>query len=295
MHTSPESPRVLANAISSAGPLPAKYASDGEAFKPGHIYIAPPDEHLLIEPGIIRLTRGPKENRFRPAVDPLFRSAAGSYGPRVIGIVLTGGLDDGTVGLQAIKRLGGTAIVQDPTEAYAPSMPISALRHVAIDHSVPLSGMGSLLRDLSGRPARQEGVAEVLEDIKIEVRIAREERAIDAGVEKLGDPSCFACPECHGVLLKLKVEEPERFRCHTGHAYTLDSLMADISEKTHDTLWTAVRSLEEEAMLMRHLARHLEDANNNSRTKELMTRVREIEARAEVVRQATMSRETSMK
>jgi len=134
VHTSPDSPGVLHSIFDSAGPLPAQAARTGERIVPGRVYVAPPDRHLIIEPGKMCLTVGPKENRFRPAVDPLFRSAAQTYGPRVVGIILSGGLDDGTAGLWAIKQLGGTTLVQDPAGAWAPSMPQSAIQHVRVDH-----------------------------------------------------------------------------------------------------------------------------------------------------------------
>src|SRR5215210_6092081 len=138
MHTAPDSPGVLAQILDRSGPLPAANASNRERIRPGRIYVAPPDSHLLLEPGVVRVTHGPKENRFRPAIDPLFRSAAQTYGPQAIGVILTGGLDDGTAGLWAIKRLGGTALVQDPEEALVDSMPRSALRHVEVDYCLPL-------------------------------------------------------------------------------------------------------------------------------------------------------------
>lgn len=288
MHTSPESPQILARVMGDAGPIPAAYAFEGEAIEAGRIYVAPRDQHLLVGPGVVRLGRGPKENRFRPAIDPLFRSAAQVFGPRVVGVILTGGLNDGTAGLQAIKRLGGIAIVQKPEEAVAPSMPSSALAHVSVDHCVSLNEIGPLLAEMARSSMQREGVIEVPEDIKIEVNIADGKRAIDAGVEKLGEPSCFACPECHGVLLKLKSARPERFRCHTGHAHTLDTLLAEVSENSDDAIWTALRNLEEEAMLTRHLARHLDESDRQERTKELLLRAREIESRAEVVRQAAL-------
>jgi two-component system chemotaxis response regulator CheB len=129
-HISPYSSGVLPKVISRAGSLPAAHPTDREPIKPGQVYVAPPDHHLLIEDSVVRVTQGPKENRFRPAVDPLFRSAAYAYGPRVIGVILTGSLDDGTAGLWAVKERGGLAVVQDPDEALFDSMPLSALNNV---------------------------------------------------------------------------------------------------------------------------------------------------------------------
>src|SRR6185369_4969976 len=145
VHTGPGAPGVLHHILNRAGTVKAIDPTDGQEIKPGRIYVAPPDHHLILEPGKICLSRGPKENRFRPAVDPLFRSAAQVYGPRVIGVILSGGLDDGTAGLWALKKLGGTAIVQDPGDALFPSMPVNALRYVSVDYSVPIRDLGALL------------------------------------------------------------------------------------------------------------------------------------------------------
>ena len=288
VHMVPDSPGMLARILDGCGPLPATNAVRGERIRPGHIYVAPPDHHLLINPGKIELTRGPKENRFRPAVDPLFRSAAQTYGPRVVGVILSGGLDDGTNGLWVVKQLGGTAVVQDPAEAVAPSMPLSALRHVRVDHTVRIAEVGPLLVRLAETPAdAQEGDLAVPEDVKIEVEIARENRAADAGVLRLGEPSYHACPECHGVLLQMKDATPLRFRCHTGHAYTLESLLSEMDEMIEDSLWNAIRALEERAMLVRQAGTHARQAHGSS--DELFELADETQRRAELVRQAVLT------
>ena len=139
---------VLPRLLSQRGPLPACHPGDGDLIRPGRIYVAPPDQHLLVEPGCVRLARGPRENWARPAVDPLFRSAARAYGPHVVGVILTGGLNDGTAGLFEVKRHGGVAVVQDPGDALSPGMPQSALRHVAVDHCLPLPAIPALLAAL---------------------------------------------------------------------------------------------------------------------------------------------------
>jgi two-component system, chemotaxis family, protein-glutamate methylesterase/glutaminase len=152
VHTAPDSPGLLPSILSRSGPLPAQHARDGVRIHPGHFYIAPADYHLMVEPGLLRLTKGPRENRFRPAVDPLFRSSAHVYGPGAIGVVLSGGLDDGTAGLHAIKRLGGTAVVQHPEDAVFPSMPMNAAKYVSVDHCVRIREMGALLTRLAAMP-----------------------------------------------------------------------------------------------------------------------------------------------
>jgi two-component system, chemotaxis family, protein-glutamate methylesterase/glutaminase len=289
LHTSPEAPGILAEIINRAGALPAAYAADEERIQPGRIYVAPPARHLIIEPNRLRLTRGPKENRFRPAVDPLFRSAAQVYGPRVIGVILTGYLDDGTAGLWAVKQLGGTAIVQDPREALAPSMPASAFRQVRVDYCLPIAEIAPLLVSLTATPLDEEGEYEVPEEMEIEVRIAKEDTALDAGVLKLGEPSNYACPECHGVLLQLKEEKRIRFRCHTGHAYSVDSLLAEITEGVEDSLWNAIRSVEESVLLLRHMAEHLPEDDSDETAEKFLARALEAQRRADLVRQAAMT------
>jgi len=283
LHSSADAPGVLAPLLDAAGPLPVTYARHGDSIEPRRVYVAPPDHHLIIVPGKVELSRGPRENRFRPAIDPLFRSAAQTYGPRVIGVILTGGLDDGTNGLLTIKQLGGTAVVQDPSEALAPSMPLSALRHVKVDYTVRLAELAPLLVRLAATPADAvEGGFAVPEKVKIEVNIARENNAREAGVWSLGEPSKYACPECHGVLLQIDGSAPLRFRCHTGHAYTMESLLSEMDEVIEDSLWNAIRALEERAMLIQHASQVHEKGDR------LLESAEETQRRADLVRQAVL-------
>src|SRR5829696_8546146 len=211
LHTSPQSPGVLDAILTRAGALPAHNARDRERLQSGRIYVAPPDSHLLIEPGMVRVSKGPRENRFRPAIDPLFRSAAQVYGPSAIGVILTGNLDDGTAGLWAIKQLGGTALDQNPDDALFPSMPLSALNHVRVDYSVPLSQMAPLLVRLTGEHVEEAAPAAALKSLEVEVDIAKEKRPLAAGIRDIAEPSLFACPECHGVLFQMKEGGRVRF------------------------------------------------------------------------------------
>src|SRR5262249_15000892 len=184
--------------------------------------LSPPpiDHHLIVEPGVLQVTKGPTENRFRPAIDPLFRSAAQVYGPAAIGVILTGSLDDGTSGLWTIKQLGGTTVVQDPKDALFPAMPLSALREVHVDYLEPLTRIPALLsRLVDAAPGAHPH--DRMDTVDIELKIARGENAVDAGVLALGTPSVLSCPECHGVLLKMKERNPLRYRCHTGHALSV--------------------------------------------------------------------------
>jgi two-component system chemotaxis response regulator CheB len=248
----------MAGIVGREALLPVSLACDLCRLQNGHVYVAPPDRHLLVEPGRMRVTKGPREHRFRPAIDPLFRSAAQVFGPGAIGVILTGNLDDGTAGLWTIKKLGGIAIVQDTAEAMFPSMPQHALDNVAVDHMVPIARMPSLLVELTTEfPPAVEPVP-VPEYIDVEVNIAKEKNPRDAGMEKIGKPSPYACPDCHGVLLEFEEGGRVRFRCHTGHAYSADSLMAAMNEAIEHAMATAVRSVEEGRLLMDEVASDLE-------------------------------------
>jgi two-component system, chemotaxis family, protein-glutamate methylesterase/glutaminase len=293
LHTSPNSPGLLAQILDRAGPLPALMIESSERIREGVVYVPPPDHHLIVSPGVVSATKGPKENRFRPAVDPLFRSAAQTYGPRVIGVVLTGGLDDGTAGLWAIKRLGGTAVVQDPRDALAPSMPRSALAHVDVDHRLPLSAIAPLLVRLASESADEKGDFVMPKGLHTEVQIAKTANALNEGVTDLGEPSQFACPECHGVLLQLKEGSRIRFRCHTGHAYSAESLLAEVDEVTEDALWNAIRSLEESARLRQHLATHAMPRADGAGAALLADAARNAHRRASLVRQAVLDGPTT--
>ena len=289
LHTAPYSPGILPEILGRAGPLPASHARDWEQISPGRIYVAPPDYHLLIErTGYTRVTQGPKENRFRPAVDPLFRSAAHAFGPRVVGVILTGWLDDGTAGLYAVKERGGTTVVQHPEDAEAPSMPLSALKRVEVNHCVPLSEIAPLLTRLVKAPGAEEGEHPVSERMETEVKIAREDDALESGILKWGEPSLFGCPECHGVLLQLEEGSGLRFRCHTGHAYSVQSLLAEMAEKTEESVWSAVRSIEEQALLMRRLAEHVGQHEDGAAAELLLQNAQDTLRRAELVKQATL-------
>lgn len=289
LHTSPEAPGILDAILRRAGRLPTRAVRAPERLRPGHVYVAVPDHHLVVEPSVVRGTRGPRENRFRPAVDPLFRSAAQTYGPRVIGVILTGGLDDGTAGLWAVKQLGGLAVVQDPADALVPSMPQSALGNVNVDHCVPLAAMPALLVRLTAKNLAEEGGYTVPEPMQIEVKIAQEDPALAAGVERLGGPSRYACPECHGVLLEVKDGDRARFRCHTGHAYSAESLIADFDDKIEEALWNSVRALQEKEIFVLHLAEHARASDDASLAGTLMSRAEQARERAALVRSATLA------
>src|SRR5918995_2245196 len=234
-HVSPYSTSILPEILNRAGKLKSKHPKDGEPIELGKIYIAPPDHHLLLESGRIRLTKGPKENRFRPAIDPLFRSAAYAYGSRVVGVVLSGALDDGTAGLWAIKDRGGIAVVQDPAEAEQPSMPSSALNNVQVDYCLPISEIPPLLVTLTQQTA-EEGEPPVSKQLEIETKIALGGDSAELDVTQLGKMSEFTCPDCHGSLTKINNGRLQRFRCHTGHSFSNGSLLAEFTDSVEQAL-----------------------------------------------------------
>lgn len=289
-HMSPNIRGILPEVLNKLNTIRAAHAIDNETIESNRIYVAPPDHHLLIEDGRIRVTHGPKENRFRPAVDPLFRSAAYTYGKRVIGVVLSGGLDDGTAGLWRIKYSGGLAVVQDPADAEVASMPENALREVAVDHCVPIANMAGLLIKLS-----QEiiGVSAHIKDdkTKIEINIAAEENALRQGSLDIGVLSPYTCPECHGVLSKIMDGDLARFRCHTGHAYSADTLMASVTEKIEDSLYSAVRGMDESMLLLNHIGDHYAEANQPKLAAVYFRKAKEALERSNLVRTAVHSHE----
>ncbi len=254
LHIPAHTPSQLYTILARAGSLPVVSAVDGDTIAPGCVYVAPTDRHLLVEADRLRVTRGPKENRMRPAVDVLFRSAAYTLGPRVIGVVLSGMLDDGTAGLWAIKDRGGIALVQSPEDAQHASMPESALQHVAVDYTLPVAAMPALLVQLTQEPiALQKDVAPTT-TLQIETRIALEGNALQGGIMQLGTVSSNTCPECHGVLVRIQEGPIIRYRCHTGHAYSLQTLLAEVNEEVDMTLWGALRAIEERILLLREMA-----------------------------------------
>ncbi|MBW4459582.1 MAG: chemotaxis protein CheB [Nodosilinea sp. WJT8-NPBG4] len=239
---------VLVRALNKSGGLTCEQAHNEQPFQSGHIYLAPADQHILLVEGKILVTKGARENRYRPAIDPLFRSAAVAYGNRVIGIILTGYLDDGTSGMMAIKRCGGVCIVQDPLDASYPDMPQSVITNVGADYCLPIAGMGMLLSELVQRklPARKQPP----KDIVIEAEIAQRVLSDLPSVEALGGQVPFNCPDCGGVLWQMSEGELLRYRCHTGHAFTSAVLLAQQTAKIEETLWVALRMFEERQNLI---------------------------------------------
>jgi two-component system, chemotaxis family, protein-glutamate methylesterase/glutaminase len=237
---------ALAELLAAAGPLPAAWAADGEPIEACRIYVAPPDRHLLVDPGRVRLSRGPAENRTRPAADPLFRSAARAYGPRVAGVVLSGMLGDGTAGFAEIKRRGGATVVQDPDEAEFPGMPLSALLHTSVDHRLPVAAMADLLVRLAGRRAaggagRAEAVWRALEQDM-------------TGGYDLKPPVALTCPTCGGAVADTTEDSLPYFTCHIGHRFAAADMDEAQFRQMEGALEAALRTLGERSALCRRMA-----------------------------------------
>ncbi|MBW8687068.1 chemotaxis protein CheB [Chitinophaga rhizophila] len=290
-HMSANTTGILPHVLNMLGTLPATQALDGELISENHIYVAPPDRHLLLENGYIRVTRGPKENRFRPAIDPLFRSAALAYGPRVIGIELSGALDDGAAGMWAIKQQGGLAIVQDPSDAEVPSMPKTTMDAVDVDYVLPVHEIGLLLtRLVKDDVAIEEQLpANHKKMLQKEVAIAMEDSVVSRSVFNAGELTTYTCPECHGVLSALREGGRIRFRCHTGHAFTAESLLAGITENIEESLWNAIRNVQESALLLNHMGDHFAEANQAKLAAMYFRKGREAMERSVLIRKAVFS------
>ena len=293
VHFPAASTSVLPNILSRAGALPAVHAEDRMPIERGTIYVAPPDRHLILAPDGMRLVRGPQENGNRPAIDPMFRSAAVAFGARVVGVVLTGNLDDGTSGLLAIKRRGGLAVVQDPDDALFPSMPRSALKYVDVDRTAPIARLGPLLGELTGAasPVALRGVGKLPEDAAMTERDGRETAYAELDMRVIEDPedhpghvSPYSCPDCGGVLWELQDGEMVRFRCRVGHAWTADALVDRQADTLDAALWTALRALEERAALSRQMAARMRARDVPALAERLDVEARVAERRAHLIR-----------
>ncbi len=294
-HLSPEHESFLPQILSDTGPLIARHPGDRDAIRSGQIYVAPPDHHLLVNRDHIRVIRGPRENRQRPAIDALFRSAARAHGPRVIGVILSGLLDDGTVGAQAIKQRGGTTVVQSPADAEYPSMPASVLRYARVDHALPADRIPALLVDLvaAAGAAKDEGVTSIdtPPEIEIESEIAEQEArgsTLLRWAETIGTRSHYTCPTCKGTLWQVGEESPLRYRCHVGHSFTARSLMAEQTVILENALWSAIRLMEEKADFLRRMADRRQHAQLVDAAAEFRQYADRLEREIDVLRRMTM-------
>jgi two-component system, chemotaxis family, protein-glutamate methylesterase/glutaminase len=250
-HLPAGSPGFLADTLAQTSALPVSQAVDGQLIEPGHVYVAVPDRHLLVVGTTIRLGEGPRENMVRPAIDPMFRSAALAFSSRVVGVVLTGMLNDGASGLHAIKSCGGTAVVQNPMDAEAEQMPLAALEAVEVDHVTPADGIAPLLVSLAATDAGD--LREPDEDLRLEVQIAAGARLGSDKLMQVATPSALSCPDCHGVLSEVRGSRPLRFRCQIGHAYTAEALSSR-AEEVDEAIRVAMRVMEERVTLVERMA-----------------------------------------
>lgn len=271
--------------LSQAGPIPAAHPKDGEVIEPGKIYVAVNDHHLILEDGIIRVKRGPKENRFRPAIDALFRSAAYVYGSRVIGVILSGLLNDGVSGLYTIQEHGGIVIIQNPNDAEQPQLPENTLEYITPDYTDVAENMGPLISELTRTPAPKNNkfTAKQLKLLEMEVVIATKGDAFEMGIMNMGEMTPFVCPECHGALVRLVEGKMIRFRCHTGHAYTASSLLSELSEVVERQLWMTMRGLEEMDMLMSNISDHYKEMGNQKAASVFKRKADESGKRAQLI------------
>jgi two-component system chemotaxis response regulator CheB len=283
---------LLPRILSTAGPLPVIEAVSGERLRGGQIYVAPADYHLLVTPDHVAVTRGPKENDFRPSVDVLFRSAAYHFGTRTIGVVLSGLVSDGSSGLYAIKRLGGIAVVQDPAQALYDSMPLSALGRVDIDYALPAGEIGRLLAGLLEEPLAPEPLdaAHYRAELKYDLDVSASGASLAPAVASAREPSMYTCPECGGVLHTIEEGRTQRFRCHTGHGYTKEALLEDCTRSVESSLWEAVRRLHETTVLLNETAEELGARGDEQAAKTLRYKARQLKARTESVRSIALAR-----
>lgn len=237
--------------LSQVTTMPCQLAVNGAMIKTDNIYIARPNQHMLLKDNHFILGGGPEENRYRPSIDVLFRSAAVAYSSYCVGIILSGLLDDGTSGMWAIKRSGGTCIVQDPNQAEYPDMPLSVINTMGVDHVAALEEIGSLIAEiLKNKKGKKKPVPK---EVIAESKIAETTAVSIESIEKIADTSVFACPDCGGNLWSMKGDIIKRYRCHIGHAYSEKDLVVKQSEVATTTLWVALRMMEERKHLLRKM------------------------------------------
>lgn len=277
----------LATILDSGGPLPASTATDGEAVERGHIYVAPADHHLVIDDRTVRLGRGPRENMSRPAIDPLFRSAGMSAGPRAVGILLSGMLNDGASGLADLKRCGGVTVVQSPLDAAESEMPRTALLASDIDYRAPASA----LADLIGRLMREEPGPDIIPppSVAIEVAIALGRPSDSKTIAEIADPAPLTCPGCGGTLSQIR-RSPLRFRCQVGHAYTAEALAHEQESSVDESFRIALRVIGERVVLMEKLGLDALRAGRTAAAASFEERAEEYRRSAAVLMEAALKR-----
>jgi two-component system, chemotaxis family, protein-glutamate methylesterase/glutaminase len=296
IHTPAESGSILPEILARSTVLPVAYAVDGAPILRGRISVAPPDHHLLIHAGTMSVTQGPRENGFRPAVDPLFRSAAKVYGSRVVGVILSGAMDDGTFGLASIKEAGGLAVVQHPYEATTPSMPLSAIQSVEVDHIIRSAEIPAILVASATSTDSAASLPMPPSETRPTLLQSRDIELNGVSPDHLaclqGSPSIYSCPECGGALWEMQEGSEFRFRCHTGHGFTPEILLAQQNGHLENALWTAIRVLQERGALHRQLADRFVDRGMSAAAERYRERADHEQHQAGLLREL-FSRESS--
>jgi two-component system, chemotaxis family, protein-glutamate methylesterase/glutaminase len=282
IHLSSQFRSELDAILTQAGPLPASFAVDGEKLERGHIYLAPSERHLIMDSGHLRLGSGPRENNVRPALDPLFRSAALCCGPRTVGAVLTGTQGDGAAGLLTLKQCGGITVVQDPNDAVFSEMPETALIRSQPDHVVGLAGMPALFEKLARQPAGQP--VPVPGNLAYEVEIAKGGRGSMKEMDRIGQRSVLACPDCHGIMWEIEEQDLVRYRCHEGHAYTAEMMGLALDENVRRALASGLRALDERVALARKLEAQASARGRSLSAKSWADKAAEFDQEAQIIR-----------
>jgi two-component system chemotaxis response regulator CheB len=277
--SSRSSASTLAKIFQKYTSLVCKPGADGEMIRPGCLYIAPPSHHMMLKDGKVRINQGTRENKYRPSIDVLFRSAAVAYGVQVIGIVLTGMLDDGTSGMSAVKRCGGICIVQEPEDAEFSDMPQSVLNNIRVDYQVPVEEMGDIVKNILEMPLR--GQVTVPRELQVEVEITANMTTTIKDLQEIGDISDFVCPDCGGDLYAVKNDPAPRYRCHTGHVYTEDMLYDLQGLHLEESVWVSIRMLEERYNLLLLMATHAKESNMDEVAQSNVSRAAEMEKHIE--------------
>jgi two-component system, chemotaxis family, protein-glutamate methylesterase/glutaminase len=288
LHVSPTGTSVLPAILSRACSLPVTSATDGEEIRPGHVYVAPPDLHLVVEDSHLRLSQAPRENGHRPAIDATMRTTAGAYDGDAIGIVLSGSRDDGTAGLMAIKARGGTAIVQDPNEALYPAMPLSAMAHARPDAVLRIAEMARWILDHVPPDDPREGDPPMLpeDDTAAPRLVAAPAPTHDRPRTAPGSGTRFTCPDCGGVLFARREGDLERFECSVGHVFSIESFSSAQAEALENALWAAVRALEDRAAMLNRLAKRAQDGAQRRSAQTFGRQAQEALERARTIRDA---------
>jgi two-component system chemotaxis response regulator CheB len=255
-------PEVVLQYLQNATHLTCRIPVHGEAINKDYFYLAPPDHHMMVGKGIIYINKGPHENRWRPSIDVLFRSAAAHYDSYAIGIILTGLLDDGTSGMSAIKRCGGICIVQEPVEAQFPDMPNNVINNVPVDYRVSISDMGYILADLFSKP--KQPLLAIPPDVKLEADITARMNIGMENLKQIATHSVFTCPDCGGGLWAINNDDVHRYRCHTGHVYNEHVLLQKQQESLEESVWVSIRMLEERRNLLLTMGKHANKAGKTA-------------------------------